>query len=196
MSHEGTSSLKRRLEELEKEVKMLREPLENTLMDVRELISNLENPFNYISSFIDLSESRSKPVRHEEKVVQKPRKFEEVAEKRVEPSGSLLAALACGCLLLRLLGRENTMRFINSRIVKQLISADALERLNDAIEFLLKNEEFQGMYVPGRRPLSYESLIAAAYVVSALSSIDDEKFFTALLLGLKGSDLEVMSEKG
>ncbi|MCD6341644.1 MAG: hypothetical protein J7L83_02170, partial [Thaumarchaeota archaeon] len=51
-------SLRKKFEELEEEVKKLKEPLETTLMDVRELISNLENPFNYATSMLSISESK------------------------------------------------------------------------------------------------------------------------------------------
>ena len=57
---EEAGSLRRKFEELEEEVKRLREPLESTLMDVRELISNLENPFNYATSVLNLDGSREK----------------------------------------------------------------------------------------------------------------------------------------
>jgi len=43
MDSDEDLSLKKRLEELEEEVRKLKEPLETTLMDVREIISNLEN---------------------------------------------------------------------------------------------------------------------------------------------------------
>ena len=87
------------------------------------------------------------------------------------------------------------MRFLRSRIAKQLAPPDALEGLSDAVDFLLRNhEEFQGIYLPQIRQLSYESLLAAAYVISMLGSMNDERFFTALLLGLIQPELKVRKE--
>lgn len=88
------------------------------------------------------------------------------------------------------------MRFLRSRIVKQLAPPDVLERLSDAVDFLLRNhEEFQGIDLPDVRQLNYESLLAAAYVISILGSINDDKFFTALLLGLIQPDINVKKER-
>jgi len=58
MSNGEEPSLKKRLEELEEEVRKLKEPLETTLMDVREIISNLENPFNYVANILELDKLR------------------------------------------------------------------------------------------------------------------------------------------
>ncbi|RLG01707.1 MAG: hypothetical protein DRN49_00710 [Thaumarchaeota archaeon] len=210
-SNEG--SIKKRLDELEEEVRRLKEPLETTLMDVRELISNLENPFNYVANILELDKLRRRNEGDiKERVVREVEKAEEeiplskISDKQVPskqkispaPSGmsNLLASLACACILLRLLGSENTMRFLRSRIVKQLAPPEILEGLNDAIDFLLRNhEEFQGIYLPEVRHLNYESLLAAAYVISILGSINDDKFFTALLLGLIQPDLKVKKER-
>ena len=57
------------------------------------------------------------------------------------------------------------------------------------------HEEFQGIYLPEVRQLNYESLLAAAYVISILGSINDDKFFTALLLGLIQPDIKVKKER-
>jgi len=215
MSGEEESSLKKRLEELEEEVRKLKEPLETTLMDVREIISNLENPFNYVANILELDKLRrsEEDIRDVKKRVTREieRPEDERAPPKVDygqaptkqrislaPSGmsDLLASLACACVLLRLLGSENTLRFLRSRIVKQLAPPDVLERLSDAVDFLLRNhEEFQGIYLPEVRQLNHESLLAAAYVISILGSINDERFFTALLLGLIQPDLRVKKER-
>ena len=215
MSNGEEPSLKKRLEELEEEVRKLKEPLETTLMDVREIISNLENPFNYVANILELDKLRrsGEDVRDvKERVVREiERPEEEKAPPKIDyrqvsmrqeispaPSGmsNLLASLACACILLRLLGSENTLRFLRSRFVKQLAPPDVLERLSDAVDFLLRNhEEFQGIYLPDVRQLNYESLLAAAYVISILGSINDDKFFTALLLGLIQPDINVKKER-
>jgi len=47
-----TDSVERRLQQLESEVKGLKEPLEKTLFEVREVLNTLENPFTYISALL------------------------------------------------------------------------------------------------------------------------------------------------
>ena len=216
MDSDEDLSLKKRLEELEEEVRKLKEPLETTLMDVREIISNLENPFNYVASILELDKLRrgegnvrevKERVTREIKRPENEKPLPEIGHEQISarqqrispaPSGApnLLASLACACILLRLLGSENTLRFLRSRIAKQLAPPDALEGLSDAVDFLLRNhEEFQGIYLPQIRQLSYESLLAAAYVISMLGSMNDERFFTALLLGLIQPELKVRKER-
>jgi len=217
MGSEEDASLRKRLEELEEEVRKLKEPLETTLMDVREIISNLENPFNYVAGILELDKLKrgEKDVREveervrrevgrqeDERVLQKIGHERAPTRRRIGPApsgqseaSSLLASLACACVLLRLLGSENTLRFLRSRIAKQLAPPDVLEGLSDAVDFLLRNhEEFQGIYFPQVKQISYESLLAAAYVISILGSINDERFFTALLLGLIQPELKVRKE--
>ena len=218
MGSEEEPSLKKRLEELEEEVRKLREPLETTLMDVREIISNLENPFNYVANILELDKLRrnQENVRDvKERVTREIERPEDTSpltkighgqaftrQQRISPAPSapggtpnLLASLACACILLRLLGGENTLRFLRSRIAKQLAPPDVLEGLSDAVDFLLRNhEEFQGIYLPQVRQLSHESLLAAAYVISILGSMNDERFFTALLLGLIQPELRMRKE--
>ena len=215
MSSDEEVSLKKRLEELEEEVRKLKEPLETTLMDVREIISNLENPFNYVASILELDKLRRgegdvrevrervmREIKRPEDEKPPPRIGHEqvpTRQRRTSPAQSgasnLLASLACACILLRLLGSENTLRFLRSRIAKQLAPSNVLEGLSDAVDFLLRNyEEFQGIYLPQVRQLNHESLLAAAYVISMLGSMNDERFFTALLLGLIQPELRAKKE--
>ncbi len=190
--------LEKRLQELEEEVKRLKEPLESTLMDVRELISNLENPFNYVATLlgatyqVDTGRNNSRQ-RSRGSTQDREKPLEE--QVRHEDGGGLLGLLACACILLRLLGRENTLKFLSSRLVAQLAPRETIERLMDAVEFLVKNAEPGGVYLPERCSLSYESLLAASYVVSMMvSAPSDERLFMALLLGLKGHECGVGGE--
>ena len=65
----------------------------------------------------------------------------------------------------------------------------------DAVEFLVKNAEPEGMYLPEHCSLSYESLLAASYVVSMMvSAPSDERLFMALLLGLRGRECRISGE--
>ena len=108
-----------------------------------------------------------------------------------------LSLLACACILLRLLGRDNTLKFMSSRLVARLAPRETVERLMDAVEFLVKNAEPDGVYLPERCSLSYESLLAASYVVSMMvSAPSDERLFMALLLGLREPGCRITGERG
>lgn len=214
--NERSVNLERRLKELEEEVKKLKEPLESTLMDVRELISNLENPFNYVANLMDLEKLKEELKEASSKAKVKPGLKEssshhgpplspttaKVAEPYIQsetdnngfnPTSrlnsekrSFLGVLACACILLKLLGRENTLRFLGSRLVRQLAPGEVIDRLSDAVDFLLKHAEPHSLYLPDRAPLTYESLLAAAYVVSMMAvNPGDDRLFVTLLLGMK-----------
>ena len=139
MVSEEDASLRKRLEELEEEVRKLKEPLETTLMDVREIISNLENPFNYVASILELDKlkggerdvreveervKREVERQEDERVLQKIGHERAPTRRRIGPApsaqsgaSSLLASLACACVLLRLLGSENTLRFLRLSLI-------------------------------------------------------------------------------
>jgi len=213
--NERSLGLERRLKELEEEVKKLKEPLESTLMDVRELISNLENPFNYVANLMDLeklkeelkeaSAAKNKPGLKESSTHHGPSSSpasmsagvshpqSETSNNNLEPVSKLdlekrgfLGVLACACILLKLLGRENTLRFLGSRLVRQLAPSEVIDRLSDAVDFLLKHAEPHNLYLPDHASLTYESLLAAAYVVSMMAvNPGDDRLFVTLLLGMR-----------
>ncbi|MEM3952549.1 MAG: hypothetical protein QXP74_03980 [Nitrososphaerota archaeon] len=141
MSRESYDALEKRIKELEEEVKKMKEPIESTLMDIRQLISELENPFNYIAKLIDLDkipaekiavnkeqtgnilqrdhEWKSRDNEYREVMVREPRESYKEIKKTgqgylVEPH--LLNYLSCACILVKLLGHEYTVRFLATMI--------------------------------------------------------------------------------
>ena len=48
----GADHVEKRLRQLEEEVRGLKEPLEKTLLEVREILNTLENPFTYITALL------------------------------------------------------------------------------------------------------------------------------------------------
>ncbi|MEM4006323.1 MAG: hypothetical protein QXT92_01505 [Nitrososphaerota archaeon] len=194
MSRESYDALEKRIKELEEEVKKMKEPIESTLMDIRQLISELENPFNYIAKLIDLDkipaekiavnkeqtgnilqrdhEWKSRDNEYREVMVREPRESYKEIKKTgqgylVEPH--LLNYLSCACILVKLLGHEYTVRFLNSRIVNKIAPRDVLDSLLDAVEFLSKYLGSQ-MYLQSNVKLSLDSIITAAYLVSLLAT--------------------------
>jgi len=212
LSRESYDALEKRIKELEEEVKKMKEPIESTLMDIRQLISELENPFNYIAKLIDLDkipaekiavnkeqtgnilqrdhEWKSRDNEYREVMVREPRESYREIKKTgqgylVEPH--LLNYLSCACILVKLLGHEYTVRFLNSRIVNKIAPRDVLDSLLDAVEFLSKYLGSQ-MYLQSNVKLSLDSIITAAYLVSLLATKNiDDRLSILLMLGLKES---------
>jgi len=189
-------SLRKKFEELEEEVKKLKEPLETTLMDVRELISNLENPFNYATSMLSIGESKKPAEDATEKPVTQGSEYEDRDRGKSEPvfqsryvkefrKSDSLATIICAYLLLKILGRENAMGFLNSRAARKFSSPQLLESLIDAVEIILNLDSVRGFPIAKGKKLDEEFMVVAAYLLNMLSSGADEKFFTLLILILK-----------
>ena len=197
---EEASPLKKKFEELEEEVRKLREPLESTLMDVRELVSNLENPFNYATSILGTdglrkgSANSAEVERAEEPALEEPvRDLEEhVTDESFQPHPGRrregrrnLSVLLCAYLLLKVLGREKALNFLNSRSARKFAPIDLLELLNDSIELLSSYEVVDG-FPPGGQPAFREDMmLMAIYLVHALAMGADESFFMSLTLAIK-----------
>ncbi|MCL7391919.1 MAG: hypothetical protein LZ172_03475 [Thaumarchaeota archaeon] len=214
MSREEHGLLEKRLRELEEEVRKMKEPLETTLMDIRQLISDLENPFNYIAKIVDLDKLQTKQVPKETGGIKKTSRidsireptedFEEISREDTgqrfeEPQRSqlnLLNILACGSILVKLLGRDHVVQFLNSRIVNQLAPRRLVYSLIDAVDFLLKYSEGE-LYIQSQSQISLDSIVAAAYIVSLLANNKvDDRFFILLMFGLKEPPIEFKNRKG
>lgn len=214
MSREEHSLLEKRLRELEEEVRKMKEPLETTLMDVRQLISNLENPFNYITKIIDLDRIPSKQVTQEVEDVKKTKKIESLHESIEDfnhvsredawaglgeihrDQVNLLNILACGSILIKLLGQDHVIKFLNSKIVNQLAPRKLIYSLMDAVDFLLKYSGGE-LYIQSPSQISLDSIVAAAYIVSLLASSKvDDRFFILLMFGLKEPLMRFKNREG
>ncbi|MEM1583824.1 MAG: hypothetical protein QXF28_02710 [Nitrososphaerota archaeon] len=214
MSREEHSFLEKRLRELEDEVRRMKGPLETTLMDVRQLISELENPFNYVAKIIDLEKFQPRQASQEVENVKKSSKkevfqeplqdFEDVGRESIgsrfeEPhlgQVNLLNVLACGSILIKLLGPEHVLKFLNSRIAGQLVPRRLIYSLIDVVDFLLKYSGGE-VYVRSPSRLSLDSTVAAAYIISLLANNRvDDRFFILLMFGLKEPLGEFKSREG
>lgn len=214
MSRDEHSILEKRLRELEEEVRKMKEPLETTLMDVRQLISDLENPFNYVAKIIDLEKFQPKQESLEvenikkinrKEVLHKPiQDLEDVGRESIEPRFeghqgghvNLLNILACGSILIKLLGQEHVLKFLNSRIASQLVPRGLIYSLIDAVDFLLKYSGGE-LYVRSQSRISLDSIVAAAYIISLLSNNRvDDRFFMLLMFGLKEPFIEFKNREG
>lgn len=188
MSDEA-SVLKKKFEEIEEEIRRLREPLESTLMDVRELVSNLENPFNYATRVLSLDAGKDddeagvkgiEPIASEERA---PANAHSIFPELRAPGRHNLSVLLCSYLLLKVLGRERALSFLNSRFARKIAPISLLEALNDSVE-LLSSYESVNELVSGQI-FKEDLMLLAAYLVHALAANADERFFTSLCLMLK-----------
>lgn len=78
-------NLKKRVEKLESQINQLSGPLTQMVIDVRTMLSEIENPFNYLSQmgFSDLIKNLgSKPA--EQKIILKPNEPEETSPPKKE----------------------------------------------------------------------------------------------------------------
>lgn len=191
-------SLRKKFEELEEEVKRLKEPLETTLMDVRELISNLENPFNYATRILTAEGLKKQSENVENGFEQKAEEGDLARGEGVPPSekqlmallpggvkGKSLATITCAYLLLKLLGKEHAVGFLSSRAARKFAPPRILESLTDAIELILSLDGLDRFNVARVGKPDEEFTVAAAYLLNLLSSGADEKFFIILILLLK-----------
>ena len=196
---EEVSPLKRKFEELEEEVRKLREPLESTLMDVRELISNLENPFNYATNLLGLGERSAEAGRVEEGDRRRPEDSDEEAEviptSIDRPPSSWkhrnLSALLCSYLLLKILGREEALSFLDSRHARRLAPINLIELLIDSIELLSCYEPVGKLPARDNPVFGEDAVFVAAYLIYSLASGADERFFTSLILALKALEADM-----
>ena len=225
MSRDEHAALRKKFEELEREVKRLKEPLESTLMDVRELIANLENPFNFASSILGdlekpLAEKKPSSNDNDGQKQASPRRIREnhvSSEEHIEEFSSHgrydadlgegihktrlrrgrydeLAVIGCAYMLLRTLGLNATVKFLNSRAARKFASPELLDMLLDAVEFIVSlNTMMEPHGGKGRKNLE-ELMVAAAYLVSMLASGADDKFFTSLVLASKILDLKLRED--
>ena len=197
---EEVSPLKKKFEELEEEVRKLREPLESTLMDVRELVSNLENPFNYATNILGIDELRKESAesaeveKAEEVVLEEPVKNleEHMADEKFQAHSGKhkegrrnLSVLLCAYLLLKILGREKALSFLNSRSARRFAPIDLLELLNDSIELLSSYGAVDEFPPGGQSVFREDMMLMAIYLVHALAMGADERFFTSLTLAIK-----------
>jgi hypothetical protein len=186
------SATDKKLKTLEEEIKRIREPLEKTLLDIREMINSAENPFNFLSR-INLEEtateqktvSRSKAVSQEATpaLSKQPEQVEVDKWSNMRGIHRFVNVLAGTNLMVTICGREFLLNLLNMLAWKNLISRELVEAVKEALEFLSTLDFTKVDNLPST-PITFQELLTVLYVLSLLSR-DNSDQLTLLVLATK-----------
>ncbi|MEM4560153.1 MAG: hypothetical protein QXS57_01855 [Candidatus Caldarchaeum sp.] len=198
----------KRLKSIEEEIKRIREPLERTLLDIREMLNSAENPFNVLAQAVRSAETHVEQIKPErsagrpadgeqyslpqqEVVVQGG----ERASFRDDYSDSLsyfIQVLTAVDLMTVVVGKDYLLRLINMLAWKKLISKDLVEVVKEALEFLSSIESSPRMNPVHEAQPSITDVLIVLYLIYLLSK-NDEAPLTFLLLS-SSSSLKMLSK--
>ncbi|MCS7110248.1 MAG: hypothetical protein NZ956_02105 [Candidatus Caldarchaeum sp.] len=190
------SPTERRIKQLEEEIKRIREPLEKTLLDIREMINTAENPFIFLTkSVAPENPVQEKPVADEKAAEpavaqsQKPvANFAEIpaiSKPSQEELDSFISILAAVDLMVLIVGREYLTNLANMLAWKNLIPKSLLDGIKEALEFLStvdKNNRVEQV----RESPSFNDILIVLYMFSLLVK-DRKNPLTFLLLTSAGN---------
>lgn len=141
----GELDLESRVKALEKEVHDIKEPITNTLMDIRKTISELENPFNYVTKIlegnmkIDNKDEASKLERkginklEEERVKEFPNNSSMISENKLNPWQFQLNVLVISDILVKIFGKEGLKKVMGEYVKDGWIDRETVKAVEDAI---------------------------------------------------------------
>ncbi|MCS7135796.1 MAG: hypothetical protein RMJ14_04400 [Nitrososphaerota archaeon] len=180
---------------LEEEVQKMKEPLERTLMDVRGLINELENPFEYITKLIGTFPVKElKPINEaikNEQNLHQQLQTERSVERVAQPYTStgrcsfgvtkFLNVLALTSLMVKLIGHERLLSMLSSTSWRSLIPPDIIVQIIESLE-ILKKFEGETHSTNSQKTLMIEDGLISAYLLNKLVEGDDDPLFILLLL--------------
>lgn len=196
MSSDGFE-LERRIQALEKEVRDIKEPLTATLMDLRSTISELENPFNYISKIIDV-QPKEKERQEEAQRTSTKEKEPSLAQKNspkneattsqtiplldqmnTNPWQLQLNILVVSDMLLKIFGKEELKRVMGEYVKDGWINREMAKAVEEAVDKI---------YADGLPPIvgraGLEDHLLALYLLYRLSSQPSDPLLPVLLIFL------------
>jgi hypothetical protein len=206
-----SGDLEEKIKALEKELQEIKEPLTSTLMDLRDTISELENPFNYLSKIVDKNEEEKKdPEPAQQKMEEAEKPAEPVQPKSVQPSESKqvqnvetlhmqnsegnepspwhlqLNVLVVTDTLLRMFGRDGLKRVVAEYVKDGWITREVARAVDEAMAKLAERDSIPEY--AGKAGL--EEHLLALYVLYRLSSHPGDPLLPVLLLFLSKSRIE------
>jgi hypothetical protein len=197
------SATDKKLKTLEEEIKRIREPLEKTLLDIREMINSAENPFNFLSR-INLEEtateqktvSRSKAVSQEATpaLSKQPEQVEVDKWSNMRGIHRFVNVLAGTNPMVTICGREFLLNLLNMLAWKNLISRELVEAVKEALEFLSTLDFTKIDNLPST-PITFQELLTVLYVLSILSR-DNSDQLTLLVLATKEGFAKILRAGG
>ncbi|MCS6784715.1 MAG: hypothetical protein RMI43_04445 [Candidatus Caldarchaeum sp.] len=190
------SPTERRIKQLEEEIKRIREPLEKTLLDIREMINTAENPFIFLTKSVTSEKpTMEKPVSNEKAAeppvvqAQKPvadfTEIPAVSNMGQDELDSFISILAAVDLMVLIVGREYLTNLANMLAWKNLIPKSLLDGIKEALEFLStvdKNNRVEQV----RESPSFNDILIVLYMFSLLVK-DRKNPLTFLLLTSAGN---------
>ncbi|MEM2095523.1 MAG: hypothetical protein QXX19_01025 [Candidatus Caldarchaeum sp.] len=195
----------KRLKSIEEEIKKIREPLEKTLLDIREMLNSAENPFNILAQTVRADEALEQ--RKPEKGAARPTDAEQFSlskqevilheeeEASVRDQDSLsyfIQVLTAVDLMNVVVGKDYLLRLVNMLAWKKLISKDLVEVIKEALEFLSSIESSTRMNPVHDAQPSITDVLIVLYLIYLLSK-NDESPLTFLLLSASSS-LKMLSK--
>ncbi|MEM4280738.1 MAG: hypothetical protein QW470_03655 [Candidatus Caldarchaeum sp.] len=199
---EGQTSNERKLKTIEEEIRRLREPLEKTLLDIREMINSAENPFNFLARSISQQEdpaSFGKVESNAEPEVQQVHEasrgkrqavsFKKISEEEVgniESLESFISVLAAVDLMVLIVGKEYLVNLVNRLAWKGFISKKLLESIKEALEFMSSMEPVSKFDRLADGQPTFNDILVVLYIISLLVKNDDNSL-TFMLLTSSGS---------
>ncbi|MEM1964861.1 MAG: hypothetical protein QW614_01510 [Candidatus Caldarchaeum sp.] len=194
---DGQADGDRKLKTLEDEIRRIREPLERTLLDIREMINSTENPFNLLAQSLLQDENwalgKKAPSHGDEEVKaplepvtskKQPANFGKSDEKvqfEAESLKSFIDVLAAVDLMVLIVGKEYLLNLINRLAWKGLISKKLLESIKEAVDFLSSMETVSKLDRVAEGQPTFSDILTVLYILSLLGKEDDSSL-TFLLL--------------
>ncbi|MDW8084390.1 MAG: hypothetical protein RMI49_04235 [Candidatus Caldarchaeum sp.] len=189
------SPTERRIRQLEEEIKKIREPLEKTLLDIREMINTAENPFLFLTKSIANDESNPNKSYAEKSgsntpaVEEQQRSISQIdipALPKAPSEGleSFISTLAAVDLMVLIVGREYLTNLANMLAWKNLIPKSLLDGIKEALEFLASVD--RGKVEQVRESPSFNDILIVLYMLSLLVK-DRKNPLTFLLLTSAGN---------
>ncbi|MEM4494972.1 MAG: hypothetical protein QXE96_04140 [Candidatus Caldarchaeum sp.] len=187
----------KRIKKLEEEIRRIREPLEKTLLEIREMMNMAENPFIYLKGG-DLGEVSSEEVRPKQSadkhaVENNLAIHEKAADKELHGLrqgfnglDSFITTLAAVDLMVVIVGRENLVNLVNMLAWRNLIPRTLLEGIKEALEFISTLEKDTRIEQAPTHPPGFNDLLIVLYMLSLLVK-DRENPITFLLLSSAGN---------
>ena len=210
MSTEELDELKSKLEKIEKEFNQLKEPLKKTLTDIRTIISELENPFNYLRAIlgevpVSSIEEKLIPLEKQEKeegVLEKKeseeveekkkevlRISEEIKEKVPQDKRRHIAVIVSAWYLVRIFGGvKNALQHIDYYEKCGWVSPATSREVKDAIRL------FEGEIETEYSRAGITEQITAIYLLNKLATDYLDSVFLILLLSVIREIPEVSTE--
>jgi len=211
-----TDPVEQKLRQLEDEVKSLKEPLEKTLFEVREILNTLENPFTYITallreegqSTLEQLQSNNQLSREDKSEKREINDLQQLTSHPSLPSitysrttrpkiSQFINVVAAVNLMLSLVGRDNLLNIINMASWRGLISKQLAEDVKEAIDLYLRGD--LGVQLGNLLPQPTNGIgntLVVLYILSWLEKDPHDEFILILLTAFERNAHNQNNQRG